>query len=279
MKKQKKSLYEYFEEDFEAAYSKLAHNVIVNGLIKGFILIILIIIAILFLNNVSNLSIISPNLFFLMTFCILIYILSTVAYYLFSKTRRTNTVIRIFQVYDMISFAGVLVSSLSFIVLFIFCPTIVEGGSMMNTFYDGDRILVWHMFYEPQKDDIVIINVTNNYIYNYTQTERFFIKRIVATSGDTIYYQDNSFYVNDNLIDSFISLSQFQKMTSHKNESIIDENNRVKDGYSIVLGDNRSNSIDSRIIGAINNSDIEGKVFFRFYSKNGSIGFPKKQNI
>lgn len=149
----------------------------------------------------------------------------------------------------------------------------------MNTFYDGDRILVWHMFYEPQKDDIVIINVTNNYIYNYTQTERFFIKRIVATSGDTIYYQDNSFYVNDNLVDSSISLSQFQKMTSYKNESIIDENNRVKDGYSIVLGDNRSNSTDSRIIGAINNSDIEGKVFFRFYSKNGSIGFPKKQNI
>ena len=68
-------------------------------------------------------------------------------------------------------------------------------------------------------------------------------------------------------------------MTSYKNESIIDENNRVRDGYSIVLGDNRSNSTDSRIIGAINNSDIEGKVFFRFYSKNGSIGFPKKQNI
>lgn len=279
MKTKKKSLKELFDENKEDAFNSLSKNVIKNGLIKGFILVVLIMVAILFLKNVSNLSIISPNIFFIMIFCVLIYLLATVSYFLFTKNIKSNVVIRIYQAYDMISFAGILISVLSFIILFVFCPTIVDGTSMLNTFYDGDRILVWHMFYEPKNDDIVIINVTNDYVYNYNDDERFFIKRIVATSGDSIYYQNNSLYVNDVLVDNTILENQYKRMISYKGQTIINDDNKIMDGYSIVLGDNRSNSTDSRIIGAINNSDIEGKVFFRFYSKSGSIGFPKKQNI
>ncbi len=273
--KNKKSLSTLLRENNEEAYNILTKKIIKNGLIKSFVLVLFIIFAILFLGNVSHLSMISPNLFFIIIFVVLAYILLTVCYYLFSKSNNKAKRI-IYQFYDMCSFAGVLISILGFVVLFVFCPTIVDGSSMNNTFYSGDRLLVWHLFYTPKTDDIVIINVSNDYVYNYSSEERFFIKRIVATSGDTVYYQNNSFYVNDELIESNISGSQYEKMTSYNSQSIL-KDNKIIEGYSIVLGDNRSNSADSRIIGAIMNSDIEGKVIFRFYSEHGSIGLPKKQ--
>ena len=52
---------------------------------------------------------------------------------------------------------------------------------------------------------------------------------------------------------------------------ILDENQVIMEGYSIIIGDNLTYSIDSRDFGAVKNEDILGKVVFRYFSQNGKI--------
>ena len=46
----------------------------------------------------------------------------------------------------------------------------------------------------------------------------------------------------------------------------------IKDGYYVVMGDNRRNSLDSRVFGMVKASDIVGRVVFRFWPV-GKVGF------
>jgi autonomous glycyl radical cofactor GrcA len=64
-----------------------------------------------------------------------------------------------------------------------------------NTFYEEDKILVWHIGYEPTRNDVVIIDGEGYY-----SNIPFVIKRIVATSGDSIAYGDGALIVNGKLV-------------------------------------------------------------------------------
>ena len=69
------------------------------------------------------------------------------------------------------------------VLLFTFCIRMigVSGGSMMNTLYDGDRLIMLNsMFCEYEQGDIVILNA-----YNALLSETI-IKRVVAVGGQTV---------------------------------------------------------------------------------------------
>ncbi len=153
---------------------------------------------------------------------------------------------------------------------------------MNNTLASSDKIFVTTLFYKPKRDDIVIVDVNENYT---SLDETYYIKRVVATEGDTVRYDltnlsYGALYVNDNLVDSYITYSEYKTLLTDTSSSkcyIEDKDEQVvPSGYSIVLGDNRQNSKDSRAIGLIHNSDIIGKAYFRYYSTSLSFGFIKK---
>ena len=289
-KSKKKVLVEKLKKKDEEAPQLIETYLFSNAIIKLVIIYIVLIIAFLLVDDVSKLSFISPKIFFtsmLIFIAIMILFIIYLSYYKYYKKEdlKEKIVVRLFDIYDLFSFILMTINICFFILLFILTPTIIDGNSMNNSYYDNDRVLVWHLVYTPVKDDAVIIDVSKEKYPALTSVdERFFIKRVIATEGDNVTFKKNAInesigrlYVNGIDQKQYLTEETFKIMTTYdKNKlDILDENNIIKEGYSIVLGDNRSNSYDSRAIGAIKNEDIQGKVVFVFFSQNGNFGFPK----
>ena len=84
------------------------------------------------------------------------------------------------------------------------------------------------------------------------------IKRIIGLPGKTIEYKDNKLYINcEEIDDPYVSevTYDFEKLEI------------PKDSY-YVLGDNRTDSVDSRILGTISKDDILGHATFIIYPFN-----------
>ena len=79
--------------------------------------------------------------------------------------------------YDVVE---VLVASLACIVLlftFLFRVVGVEGDSMMDTLYGGDRLILCPALSSPDRGDIVVIN---------RYTDEPLVKRVIGVAGDTL---------------------------------------------------------------------------------------------
>ena len=102
--------------------------------------------------------------------------------------------------------------------------------------------------------DIVVIKYNNEKI----------IKRVIGLPGDYIEYKDNILYVNGK------EIKEEYKRDITNNFSLKDLGyEKIPENKYLVLGDNRSISKDSRIIGLIDKEDIEGYT--------GIIVFPFKR--
>ena len=150
------------------------------------------------------------------------------------------------------------------ILIFIFFLRIVtvEGDSMNTTLTDGDRLIMTHMNYKPERDDIIVVN---SEILNKT-----IIKRVIGIGGDKVRidYNKNKVYVNDEeQSNEHISVTMIDKGGFNADARVSDgiyEYN-VPEGKVFVMGDNRNNSTDSRMLGFIDNDDILGHAVFRLY--------------
>ena len=78
----------------------------------------------------------------------------------------------------------------------------------------------------------------------------YLIKRVIGLPGETIEYKDNNLYINGELI---------EENFNHKVTSDYVLNEIIPDGYYFVAGDNRVDSLDSRVLGLMKEEDILGK--------------------
>lgn len=132
---------------------------------------------------------------------------------------------------------------------FLFTILIVEGESMLPTLKDGDRLLV-NVFAAKQHDvkygDIVIVRYTEE-----DKTKRL-VKRVMGVAGDELEVKDGYLYRNNDLVEEdYINETQMEQDMGPIT---------VKEDQYFVMGDNRNYSLDSRIIGAIEEKDIIGIV-------------------
>ena len=164
------------------------------------------------------------------------------------------------------------------IILFVFIfkiPTI-EGSSMNDTLFNGERIVISNVCYEPQYGDIVV--VSRNYTNNSENTEHSaspIIKRVIATEGQTvdIDFENGIVYVDD------VQLDEPYTRTPTNLSYDIKFPVTVKENCVFVMGDNRNDSLDSRSSsigngGMIDKRYILGKALFRIFpfDKFGKIG-------
>ena len=125
--------------------------------------------------------------------------------------------------------------------------TLVDGEIMCDTLQDGEIMLVTKPEYllgDPQRFDVVICHYPNRGNTN-------FVKRVVGLPGDTVAVKDGYLYVNGEKYEE-------EYLVNRPNYTLADY--VVPEGMYFVLGDNRSNSNDSHLIGPISRDMIIGHV-------------------
>lgn len=151
------------------------------------------------------------------------------------------------------------------ILTFVGQRTEVSGNSMNDTLTDGDSLWInkfTYLFDEPERYDIVVFPAKDD-------DDKYYIKRIIGLPGETVWIGEDGFvYINGEPLED-----------DTYGKELIDETRRgiaateitVPENCYFVLGDNRNNSRDSRVIGCISDGDIIGKAVFRFSKDFGKI--------
>lgn len=181
-----------------------------------------------------------------------------------------------------------------FILLMVFSylirPVTVEGRSMVPTLHNGDRLVMYRLFYQPKYGDIVVVNNRSGHLLadNGEVVESGFsldeclIKRVIATEGQelNIVASKGEVYIDGVLLDE-----PYINEKTLSDDSAFSYPITIPEGYVFVMGDNRNHSTDSRNarVGLVKKDDILGTTFFRFGSGKdeetgealGTIGFIK----
>ena len=170
----------------------------------------------------------------------------------------------------------------------------IPSGSMLPTLHVGDRVLVEKVSYrlhDPRRGDVVVFAKSvfggarppdaswhedaRNYLRELlglpTGREEDYIKRVVAVGGDSIRYagRPRRLIVNGEAVDQgYVARgrdSSSPALTSKDCKRLDMERAgagcRVPAGRVFVMGDNRGDSEDSRVLGPVREDKIVGRAF------------------
>ena len=162
----------------------------------------------------------------------------------------------------------IVVSSVLAVVLiftFVFRIVSIDGDSMNDTLLNKERIIVTNVFYTPKRGDIVVISRNNESNIANENFKEPIIKSVIATEGQMVEIKDGKVFIDGILLDEpYIKNYNFNKYSTYGTEEITYPL-IVEEDHIFVLGDNRTESLDSRFaeIGQINKKNVMGKAVFR----------------
>lgn len=176
------------------------------------------------------------------------------------------------------------------------------GASDAPTFSSGDKVIINRSAYDitfpfsnlkfisiskPERGDMVLCKVKKK------DNGDYWLKRIIGLPGDTIELKQNRIHINkkplkyeilakenfakvkEKLIGEYFARESGQGLQhniSYSNKNGLLPNYGpiiVKQNHYFVLGDNRDNSMDSRLFGTVHRNHIYGK-YLLILSKNNS---------
>lgn len=156
------------------------------------------------------------------------------------------------------------ISASIFVVVYLFLmqPHQVKGSSMFPTFKDQEYLLTDKVTYKsrlPKYGDVIVFKAPINENFD-------FIKRIIATAGQTVMIKGGYVYVDGKKLDEFYLPKEY---TTSPGQFLREgESYLVQEGSVMAFGDNRDHSSDSRDWGPVPLQNIIGRVFFRYWPAN-----------
>ena len=198
---------------------------------------------------------------------------------------------------------------------FAFEPFNIPSGSMIPTLLVGDYLFVSKYTYgysrfslplglplipgrifskAPERGDVVVFKLPRDNKTDY-------IKRVVGLPGDRIQVKDGILYINDQAvprrqIEDYVpedappgapGIPQFiETLPNGRSYHVLDETENgtldntgvytVPAGHYFMMGDNRDNSLDSRVltnVGYVPEENLVGRAEFLFFSLRGAAGW------
>ncbi len=141
---------------------------------------------------------------------------------------------------------------------FVFQTYFIPSASMEPTLQIGDRIIINKLsvdFGTIHTGDIVVFRAPPS--ENCGTTVDDLVKRVIGVPGDTLTSKGNTIYIDGKALkETWPHTEPLGKPIGHVH---------VKSGQYFVMGDNHSDSCDSRYWGTVPRSDIIGKVFLRIW--------------
>ncbi len=159
-------------------------------------------------------------------------------------------------------------------------PRWIPSGSMLPTLEIQDRILVEKLRPRITRKEgrqlstqsVVVFHPPKTLVEAGYEANSALIKRIVGLPGDQIAVHNGYLYRNGKLIEE----SWLQSPMKYEMDSVI-----VPKDSLWVLGDNRNNSLDSHLWGALPIENVIGTAIWRYWplEKFGPIRFPTPINF
>lgn len=137
---------------------------------------------------------------------------------------------------------------------FLLQPFYIPTGSMQPTLLPGDHVLVNKVIYRlgsPQSGDVTVFKSP-------IDRRKDFIKRVIAVEGQEISVADGQVYING--VPQVEPYAVGGKNLQPESSSLV-----LKSDEVFVMGDNRSNSQDSRFFGPVAEDAIVGKAFVIYW--------------
>ncbi|HFI0787695.1 TPA: signal peptidase I [Streptococcus suis] len=169
---------------------------------------------------------------------------------------------------------------------FIWDPVSVDGHSMDPTLQHQEKLI---MLKTSSIDhfDIVVASETDS-----DGKEKLIVKRVIGMPGDTIRYENDVLYINNEQIDEsylaeyltafkedklqtvysynkqFQAVAQSAEAFTQDANGYVDFTVTVPEGQYYLMGDDRLVSLDSRSVGTFSRENIKGEVVFRMWPLN-----------
>lgn len=135
---------------------------------------------------------------------------------------------------------------------YIMQPFYVKGASMEPNFYNYEYLIIdeiSYRFHDPARGDVVVL-------HNPHDPSQYFIKRIIGLPGETVEIKNHRVHIDGETLNELPYLDE--AVETWGNQRVI-----LEDDEYFVMGDNRNESLDSRVFGPVQREVFIGRTWVR----------------